>query len=82
MDLDPIDLVFARATRRHVRELIVAGRSIVRDGRVTGVDLDAAHVELRAAFRAGLTERAGFAAALPQLEDAVRRFYAPRLGCC
>jgi cytosine/adenosine deaminase-related metal-dependent hydrolase len=82
IELDPIDLVFARAASRHLRELIVAGRSIVRGGRVVGVDLDAAHGEMRAQFRAGLGARAGFRAALPAFEDAVRRHYALRLGCC
>jgi cytosine/adenosine deaminase-related metal-dependent hydrolase len=82
VELDPIDLVFARAARRHVRELIVAGRTIVRDGRVLGVDLDAAHHEMRDQFRAGLDARAGFRAALPAFEDAVRRHYTMRLGCC
>ncbi len=47
MDLDPLDLLFARAAKRHVRELIVAGRTIVRDGAVVGVDLEAVHRELR-----------------------------------
>ena len=41
MPVAPIDLVFARATMAHVASLIVGGREIVRDGRVTGVDLDA-----------------------------------------
>jgi hypothetical protein len=30
-NLDPLDLLFARATARHIHELIVAGRPIVRD---------------------------------------------------
>ena len=34
MPVDPLDLIFARASRRHIRELIVAGRSIVSHGRV------------------------------------------------
>ena len=82
IELDPIDLVFARAARRHLRELIVAGRSIVQGGRVVGVDLDAAHREMRDQFRAGLDARAGFRAALPAFEEAVRRHYTMRLGCC
>lgn len=82
VDVDPLDLVFSRAARRHVRELIVAGRGVVRDGGVVGVDLDAAHREVRERLRAGLAARAGLRAALPAFEEAVRRHYAPRLGCC
>ncbi len=40
-DLDPLDLLFARTNARHLREVIVDGRSIVRDGRVTGIDFPA-----------------------------------------
>jgi len=43
MPVAPVDLVFARATSAHVAQLIVAGRQVVHDGRLTGVDLDAVH---------------------------------------
>jgi cytosine/adenosine deaminase-related metal-dependent hydrolase len=82
MPVDPLDLMFARANRSHIRELIVAGRTIVSHGRVQGVDLDAAHDELRGIYRSGIAERAGLAAALPPLERAVRLHYLSRLGCC
>ena len=32
-DLDPLDLLFARSTARHIKELIVGGRTVMRDGR-------------------------------------------------
>jgi len=82
MPVDPLELMFARATRRQIRELIVDGRSIVAHGRVLGVDLDAVHDELRGIYRAGIADRAGLAAALPALESAVTRHYVTRLGCC
>jgi cytosine/adenosine deaminase-related metal-dependent hydrolase len=82
MPVDPLELMFARATRRHIRELIVAGRTVVSQGRILGVDSEAAHTELRKAIRAGIPERMGLNAALPAFEDAVKRYYAPRLGCC
>ena len=81
-EVESLDLLFARAARRHVKELIVAGHTVVRDGRVLGVDLDAAQAELAAAYRAGLSERAALQRSLPSLEYAIRRYYAPRLGCC
>jgi len=82
MPVDPLELMFARANRSHIREVIVAGRTIVSRGRVVGVDLDAAHRELRATYRAGMASRTGFAAALPAFEAAVRNHYLQRLGCC
>lgn len=82
MPVDPLDLMFARANRSHIREVIVAGRTIVSRGRVVGVDLEAAHRELRAAYRAGMASRTEFAAALPAFEAAVRGHYLQRLGCC
>lgn len=82
MPVDPLDLIFARANRSHIREVIVNGRTIVSRGRVLGVDLDGAHAELRAAYRAGMPDRAVFDAALPAFERAVRGHYFQRLGCC
>lgn len=81
MHVDPLDLLFARAKKSHVEELIVAGRSVVKDGRVVDVDLDALQAELRARYRAGVEDRAGLRRALPALESAVRDHFL-RLGCC
>ncbi len=80
-EVDPLDLLFARATKRHVRELIVAGRTVVRDGVVLGVDLDGAHRALRDACRAAMPARAGLWRAMPGFEAAVAGYYR-RLGCC
>src|ERR1700733_12987220 len=40
-DIDALDLVLTRATARHIRELIVNGRTVVKDGVVSGVVLPA-----------------------------------------
>lgn len=82
MPVDGLDLLFARANRAHVRELIVAGRTVVANGRVLGVDLDALQAELRAAYRSGMPDRSGLASALPAFEREIRRFCLERLGCC
>jgi cytosine/adenosine deaminase-related metal-dependent hydrolase len=79
-DLDPLDLLFARATARHIKEVIVAGRPIVRDGRVLGIDLPAMQEELLARFRHGMAQSAPFAAALPELERVVRDHF--ETPCC
>jgi cytosine/adenosine deaminase-related metal-dependent hydrolase len=82
MPVDPIELLFARGNRSHLRELIVASRSVVQDGKLVGVDLDAAQRELRAAYRAAMPSRAGFVQAWSGFEKAVCAHYLNRLGCC
>jgi cytosine/adenosine deaminase-related metal-dependent hydrolase len=70
-DLDPLDLLFARATARHIKELIVGGRTVMRDGKVTGIDHAAMNDDLLARFRHGIAQNAALAAALPDLERVV-----------
>ena len=82
MAVEPIDLVFARASAAHVARLMVAGREIVRDGRVTGVDLDAAEGALRRHYREKMPSRAAFLEAWRDLEPAVAAHYRDGLGCC
>ena len=45
-DLDETDVLLTRATSRHVREVLVAGRKVVSDGALAGLDLPAAEGEL------------------------------------
>ncbi|WP_213769812.1 amidohydrolase family protein [Bradyrhizobium sp. dw_78] len=44
--VDPMEVVLTRATTRHVKSLYVAGREIVREGKVLGVDLEAIEREV------------------------------------
>jgi cytosine/adenosine deaminase-related metal-dependent hydrolase len=70
-DLDPLDLVFARATTRHMQELIVGGRTVVQNNRLLGIDLDAARREVILRMRTSLPAVARLAAALPHLDRAI-----------
>jgi cytosine/adenosine deaminase-related metal-dependent hydrolase len=79
-DLDPLDLLFARSTARHIKELIVGGRTVTRDGKVTGVDLPAMNDDLLGRFRHGIAQSTALAAALPALERVVRDHFEP--PCC
>ena len=79
-DLDPLDLLFARSTARHIKELIVGGRTVARDGRVLGIDHAAMNEDLLARFRHGIAQNATLAAALPALERAVRDHF--ETPCC
>lgn len=79
-DLDPLDLLFARSTARHIKELVVAGKTITRDGRVLGIDLPGMRDELLARFRHGVAQNATLAVALPDLERVVRDHF--ETPCC
>ena len=81
-DLDPCDLLFARTTMRHIHELIVGGRSVVREGRVLGVDYPAMRDDLLARLRASMGQSVPLAAALRELERAVASHYQAGAPCC
>jgi 5-methylthioadenosine/S-adenosylhomocysteine deaminase len=81
-DLDPRDLLFARTTMRHIHELIVAGRAVVRDGQVLGVDFPAMRDELLARLRFGMAQNALFTSALAELERTVVSHYQLEHPCC
>ena len=81
-DLDPRDLLFARTTARHIAEVIVAGRSVVRDGRVTGIDYPAMRDDLMARFRAGMTQSRTLMRALIPLESVIGAHFESEAPCC
>ena len=80
-DIDPLVLVLTRASARHVRELIVAGRTVMKDGAVLGVDADAARSAVIGRMRHAMGDKAAIAAALPLLEQAIARHFEPSPGC-
>lgn len=82
MPVDPVELFFSRASARHVSEMIVAGRTLVAEGRVIGVDADAVHNTLRAELRTAIAGRGRLRAAMPALERVISRHFADRVGCC
>lgn len=86
-DIDPLDLLLARTNATHIDEVIVGGRSVVRQGRVVTVDEPALRAELIAQVRSSLAAN-GDAQRWRQTVDALAEdlgpFYrAGRLrGCC
>ena len=78
----PIDLLFARATSAHIESLFVAGREIVRAGRLVRVDLEAAQTSLRDEYRRKMSTRQPFLAAFAHLEPLAVEHYRGLLGCC
>ncbi|HTV37953.1 MAG TPA: amidohydrolase family protein [Xanthobacteraceae bacterium] len=80
-DIDPLILVLTRATARHIRELIVGGRTVVKNGTVAGVDLAGARAEVLDRMRRAMPDKAALAAALPLLEGAMAKYYEPNPSC-
>ncbi len=78
---DPTDLLLARGVKAHIAEMIVGGRTILAEGRLTGIDQAAAERELLDRFRREIGASADLAAALPHLEVALRRHFA-EAPCC
>lgn len=74
--MDPLEVALTRATARHVRALYVAGREVVRDGRVLGVDLPAIEREVIAQARANTARMQGLRPVLERSQAALRDFYA------
>ena len=75
-DLDETDVLLTRATSRHVRELLVAGRKVVSHGALAGFDLPAAEDKLmdRARRVAAITPEQ--LAYRQRRREAVRAWYA------
>jgi DUF1009 family protein len=80
-DIDALDLVLTRATARHIRELIVGGRTIVKDGSVIGVDADGARADVLHRMRHAMRDKATLAAVLPLLEREIAKHFEPNPSC-
>jgi cytosine/adenosine deaminase-related metal-dependent hydrolase len=80
-EVPAVELLLAKARQEHVKQLFVAGREVVRDGVVTGVDLPALEAELLAALRAAVGTTADMRAAMPELRAALRAHYYGPLYC-
>ena len=73
---DEVDIVLARATSRHVRDLFVAGRRVVGDGVLVGSDLPEAEREFMERARRVAALDAAQAARHRRRREGVRAYYA------
>jgi cytosine/adenosine deaminase-related metal-dependent hydrolase len=80
-DIDPLVLMLTRATARHIRELIVGGRTVVKDGKVMGIDAEAVRAEVIGRMRDAMPDKAPIAAMLPALQAAIAKYYEPSPSC-
>ena len=82
LPVDPLDYLFTRASKAHLVEVIAGGSTIARNGTPVGVDLEAAHAELRAQYRARLAGAEAFRARWAALEPHLDAHYRAYKGCC
>lgn len=82
IDIDPRDFLFARTTMRHIHELIIGGRSVVRDGKVMRVDYPAMRDDLLARMREGMSGNTSLSDALAELDRAVTAHVQSPPPCC
>jgi cytosine/adenosine deaminase-related metal-dependent hydrolase len=80
-DVPPLDLLLAKARQQHVKGLFIAGREVVHDGSLTGVDLPAMEHELLSALRAAFGSTTDVRAAMPELKAALQSHYSGPLYC-
>ncbi len=81
MAVDPLELLFARGNASMVSDVVVDGRTIVRDGKPTGVDLAAIEQELRGMYRAGIKQFGQLERAWKPLAAALGHWFEGQLGC-
>lgn len=74
---DIATVLHTRATAANVRTLVVAGRTVVDDGAVCGVDEAAIQAELQAQLRAQAGATAQFLPLLRRYQAALAEFYEP-----
>ena len=72
---NPINLLFSRGNSSVVRDVIVAGRTIVKDGVVTGVDLAAVENELKGYYKANLSRYGGLQQSWDTIEIEIARWF-------
>lgn len=81
MPIDPLDLLFARGNASLLQQVVVNGRTIVREGRCLGVDLPAIEQELREQYRANVGQLSGFQRAWRPLAASLENWFETQLTC-
>lgn len=81
MPVDPVALLFARGNALLVKEVVVAGKTIAREGVCAGVDLPAIEQELRAMYRANVGKLDGFRRMWPPLSERLGGWFEQQLNC-
>jgi cytosine/adenosine deaminase-related metal-dependent hydrolase len=80
--VDPVNMLFSRATARHISALVVGGKTIIKDRRILGIDLVDVRQEVLAQMRSGMSKNATLAAALAELDKAIGHYHLSDAPCC
>jgi cytosine/adenosine deaminase-related metal-dependent hydrolase len=75
-DVDEAEVLLTRMDGRHAKALFVAGREVMRNGRLTSIDFEAVRAELLAQARADLPRLREQREHARILSDAARNYYA------
>jgi cytosine/adenosine deaminase-related metal-dependent hydrolase len=81
MPVDPLELLFARGNASLVRDVVVDGRTIVSDGKPTGVDLPAIEQELRGLYRHSAKQLGRLEQAWPPLVCSLGNWFETQWTC-
>src|SRR4051794_18460393 len=81
MPVDPISLLFARGNASLVKQVIVAGRSVVEGGACTGVDLPGIEQELRSMYRASVGRLTPFTQRFASFAEKLEGWFTQNLQC-
>jgi cytosine/adenosine deaminase-related metal-dependent hydrolase len=81
LPVDPLALLFARGNASLLKDVVVDGRLIVRDGRCTAVDLPAIENELRGIYRANAKQLSHFRRAWQPLSASLQNWFEAQLDC-
>jgi cytosine/adenosine deaminase-related metal-dependent hydrolase len=81
MPVDPLELLFARGNTSVVRDVVVDGRTIVGDGKPTGIDLPDIERELRDLYRSGVKRFGRLEQAWPPLAASLGSWFEAQLTC-
>ncbi|WP_416067693.1 amidohydrolase family protein [Rhizobium sp. ZK1] len=75
-DHDESEILLTRMSARHAKGLVIAGREVMRQGELAGIDFDAALLELLAQARADLPRLKKQRPRVRALSEATRAYYA------
>lgn len=73
--VDELDVLLTRATRNHVRHLVVNGQRVLEDGKTARIDLEALERELLAQVHAASPAMRALRPIMERSQDALRAFY-------
>lgn len=76
VDVDPLELLFARGNASMIKEVFVGGQSIVRDSKAVNVDLEQIERTLRLMYQSAQASYGDFNSAWPSLHQGSRGWYA------